>query len=92
MAESGGIGSPRAASPKREELTVVARARMAIARPSIVTWAASFSSAIRRLPKGDTATKSRLPRRASPASVEDSARIDHSAVPSAKIAPYLNVM
>ena len=53
--------------------------------------AVSFSSAMRRLPNGATATKSRLPRRASLASVEERAKIDHSAVPRAKIAPYLKV-
>ena len=90
--ESGGIGSPSAASPNSFELTVVATARIAIASPSIVRWAASFSSAIRRLPNGAAATKSRLPRRASPARVEDRARIDHSAVPRAKMAPYFQVM
>ena len=92
MAFNGGMGSPRAASPNRFELTVVAIARMAIARNSMVRWAASFSSATRRLPNGVTATKSRLPRLASLASVDDSARIDHRPVPRAKIAPYFQLM
>jgi hypothetical protein len=91
-ADSGGIWSPRAASPKAFELTVVATLRITRAMASIVRWAASFSSAIRRLPNGVTATKSRLPRLASLASVEDRARIDHNAVPRAKIAPYFQLM
>ena len=90
--DSGGIVSPREASPNTVELTVVPMARTTMASASIVTWAASFSSAIRRLPNGAAATMSRLPRRASPASVPDSAKIDHRAVPRAKIAPYLKVM
>ena len=91
-ADSGGIWSPSAASPKAFELIVVARVRISSAIASIVRWAASFSSATRRLPNGVTATNSRLPRLASLASVEDSARIDHSAVPRAKIAPYFQLM
>ena len=43
-----------------------------------VAWAVSFCVAMRRLETGVTATKSRLPRRASATSVTDSARIDHS--------------
>ena len=81
--DRSGIGSPSAALPNAFELIVVATARIAIASPSIVRWAASFSRAIRRLPNGAAATRSRLPRRASPASVDDSARIDQSAVPRA---------
>ncbi len=87
-----GIGSPRAASPNSVELAVVTTARIAMASQSIVRWAASFSSAIRRLPNGAAATKSRLPRRASPARVEERARIDQSAVPRAKTAPYFQLM
>ena len=64
---------------------------MTSAPQTTVRWAASFSIAIRRLPNGETATKSRLPRLASPASVPVRAMIDHSAVPSANMAPYLNV-
>ncbi len=90
--ERGGIGSPSDASPYRFELTVVANARMTRARASIVRCAASFSSAILRLPNGAAATKSRLPRRASPASVDERARIDQSAVPRAKMAPYFQLM
>ena len=90
--DSGGIVSPREASPNTIELTVVPMARTTMASASIVTWAATFSSAIRRLPNGAAATMSRLPRRASPASVAESAKIDHRAVPMAKIAPYLKVM
>ena len=37
-------------------------ARMTTTSAMTVRWAASFSSATRRLPKGATATKSRLPR------------------------------
>ncbi len=91
-AESGGIWSPSAASPKAFELIVVARVRITSAIASIVRCAASFSSATRRLPNGVTATKSRLPRLASPARVDDRARIDHRAVPSAKMAPYFQLM
>ena len=57
-----------------------------------VRCAASFSSAIRRLPKGAAATNSRLPRRASPASVPDRARIDHRAAMSGKNGPYFQDM
>ena len=90
-AESSGIASPSAASPKRFELSVVMSARTTIASQSRVRWAASFSRAMRRFPNGAAATKSRLPRRASPASVPDRAMIDQMAVPSTKIALYLNV-
>ena len=45
-----------------------------------VTCAATFSTAMRRFPSGVAATNSRLPRRASPASVPDSAKSDHNAV------------
>ena len=91
-ADKGAIWSPRAASPNAFELTVVATARITIANPSMVRCAASFSRAIRRLPNGAAATKSRLPRLASPASVEERARIDQSAVPRAKMAPYFQDM
>ncbi len=90
--DASGIWSPSAASPKTFELTVRAMARITIASARRVRCAASFSSAMRRLPNGVTATKSRLPRRASPASVDDRAKIDQSVTPSAKIAPYLKVM
>ena len=89
IAPTGGIWSPSAASPKAFELTKIMIATKAIASHSIVRWAATFSRAIRRLPKGPAATKSRLPRRVSPASVPDSARIDQSAVPSVKIGAVL---
>jgi hypothetical protein len=89
--DSSGIWSPRAASPKTFELNVVMRARTTIASQSRVRWAASFSRAMRRLPNGAAATKSRLPRRASPARVPDRAMIDQIAVPRAKIALYLKV-
>ena len=52
IAESGEIWSPRAASPKVLELMTIINAMNARARPSIVRCAASFSSAIRRLPNG----------------------------------------
>ena len=83
------MASPSAASPNAFELNVIATAMISIASHSRVRCAASFSSAMRRLPNGAAATKSRLPRRASPASVPDRARIDHTAVPRAKIVPYL---
>ncbi len=63
-----------------------------MASHNIVRCAESFSRAIRRLPKGTAATRSRLPRRASPASVPDRARIDHSAVPRANTAPYFQLI
>jgi hypothetical protein len=44
-----------------------------------VRCAASFSNAIRRIPRGVVATNSMLPRRVSPASVPDRAMIDHRA-------------
>ncbi len=40
------------------EATTLATASTAIVKPRIVTWAASFSSAIRRLPNGAAATMS----------------------------------
>jgi hypothetical protein len=73
------------------ELTVSITAMNASARASIVTCAATFSIAMRRLPNGVVATMSRLPRPASPASVEDSPRIDHSDVASTKTRPYFQV-
>ena len=57
-----------------------------------MTCAASFSRATRRLPNGLAATKSRLPRCASPASVPDRARIDQSPTSRAKNGPYFQVM
>ena len=60
-------------------------------RAVIVTCAASFSSATLRFPRGAAATKSRLPRLASPASVEESARIDQSPAPRAKNGPYFQL-
>ena len=90
-ASTGEIWSPRLASPNAVELTTSITAVKASARPTIVRWAASFSSAMRRLPKGAAATKSRLPRAASPASVPDRARIDHRAVPRMNSDPYFQV-
>ena len=90
-AESGAMVSPRAGSPKSLELATQATASTAIAIPSIVRWAVTFSIAIRRLPNGADATMSRLPRLASPARVPDRAMIDHRVVPMAKIAPYFQV-
>ncbi len=66
-------------------------ARNVIESAIAVTCAASFSIAIRRFPYGAAATRSRLPRRASPASVEESARIDHIEAMNAKNGPYLYV-
>ncbi len=92
MEPPSGIWSPSDGSPNTFELTKIMIATKAIASQSMVRWAASFSSAIRRFPKGEAATKSRLPRAASPARVPDSARIDQSAVLRAKVAPYFQVM
>src|ERR1035437_3315033 len=86
------IWSPSAELPNTFELTKVMIATKAIASQSTVRWAASFSSAIRRFPNGEAATRSRLPRAASPASVPDSARIDQRAVPRANMAPYFQLM
>ena len=47
----------------------------------------TFSTAIRRMPSGVVAMNSRLPRRASEASVPDIANTDHSATMSAIDAP-----
>ncbi len=54
-----------------------------------VRWPDSFSSAMRALEMGAAATKSRLPRRVSEASVPDRARIDHRLTMSGKNVPYL---
>ena len=69
-APASGISSPSSGMPKTDEATRVATTRNTIESATAVTWAASFSSAIRRLPNGAAATKSRLPRRASPARVD----------------------
>ncbi len=89
--DSSEIESPSEASPKTFELNVSMTVRTSIASASSVRCAPTFSSAMRRLPNGAAATKSRLPRRASPARVPERAKTDHRAVPSAKIAPYLKV-
>ncbi len=86
-----GIWSPSDASPKALELTVSMTATNSTASHIRTRWAASFSIAIRRLPNGDVATMSRLPRAASPASVPDRARIDQNAVPRLNMAPYFQV-
>ncbi len=78
--------------PKSVVPSQVARARMRTTPAIAVRCAASFSSATRRLPKGVAATRSRLPRRASVASVPESARIDHIPVRMGKKKPYLNIM
>ena len=57
-----------------------------------VRWAASFSSARRRLPNGAEATNSMLPRRDSRASVPDRARIDHRLATKMKNGPYFQDM
>ncbi len=92
IAPPSGMSSPSAASPKAFELTKIMIATKAIASHSIVRCPASFSRAIRRLPKGPAATKSRLPLRTSPASVPDRARIDQRAVPRPNRAPYFQLM
>jgi hypothetical protein len=89
MAAETGISSPSSATPKTAEATRVAMARKIIDTAMAVTWAASFSRAMRRLPSGATATMSRLPRLASPASVPDKARIDQRPARNAKNGPYL---
>ena len=63
----------------------IATAAMAI--PTAATCAATFCSAIERLEWGVATANSRLPRRASPARVEDSARMDQSPAKSAKYGP-----
>ena len=68
--------------------TQVTTARKATASAIPVTWAASFSIAIRRLPNGAAATMSRLPRLASAASVPESATMDQTAAITPKNGPY----
>jgi hypothetical protein len=57
---------------------------------SRATWAATFSAAMRRRLRGEAATRSRLPRRASPASEPDRARIDQKAAISSRTGPYFH--
>ena len=84
-----GIASPGSV-PNAALPTQVTMARNTIAPNMPVRCAASFSIAIRRLPKGAAATMSRLPRCASEASVPDSAVIDHSPAISPKNGPYFH--
>ena len=75
IAADHGISSPGSvakAAPASHAQTAVT----ATMRPRTVRFAASFSRAMRRIPSGVTATSSRLPRRASEASVPDNARMD----------------
>ena len=60
-----------------------------MATVSITTWARTFSHATRRRLIGSARRKSRLPRRLSPASVAERARIDHSPVTRGRKPPYL---
>ena len=53
---------------------------MIIATVMAATWAATFSRAMRRRARGVVSTISRLPRRTSAASVDESARMDHRPV------------
>ena len=57
-----------------------------------VRCAASFSRAIRRIPIGVTAISSRLPRRASEASVPDIARMDQRHTIRASDAPVFQAI
>ena len=92
-ADSGGIWSPSAASPNSVRADAWWR-RRGSASPGRASSGARPASRARSgaCRTASTATKSRLPRPASPASVPDSARIDHSAVPRAKTAPYFQLM
>ena len=78
MAFTGGISSPGSV-PKRAPAIQAVTATMTITMSIPVRCANSFSIAIRRSPRGVTATSSMLPRRDSAASVDDRARIDQMA-------------
>ena len=91
IAADGEIASPGSV-PKAVPASHAASARTAIAAVRTVTCAASFSSATRRRPNGAEATNSRLPRRASLASVPESARIDQIAAMNTMYGPYFQAM
>ncbi len=76
-AAAGTISSPGNLA-KTTPATQAASAMTAITTASATTWPATFSSASRARERDVVATNSRLPRRASPASVPDRARIDQS--------------
>jgi hypothetical protein len=84
-----GIWSPGSLA-KAAPATQAARAMAAATTVSRATWAATFSAAMRRRPRGEAATRSRLPRRASPARVPDRARIDQKAAISSSTGPYFH--
>src|SRR5262249_59140957 len=89
-AAAGGLAPPGrlpTAAPASQE----AKARTAIAPNMTVRWAASFSTARRRLLNGEAATRSRLPLRASAASVPESARIDQREAAKRKTGPYFHI-
>lgn len=89
MAAVAGTSSPgslaKAAPPSQ-----AAKAMTIAATVSRATWAATFSVATRRRLRGAAATRSRLPRRASLASVPDSARTDQKAAISSRTGPYFH--
>ena len=76
-AAAGGISSPGNAA-KTAPAAQAATAMTAAAISSAVTWPASFSMAMSARGSGAATARSRLPWRASPARVEDRARIDQS--------------
>ena len=88
-ARSSGIASP-GRLPNAAPATHVAAASATSTTAINVRCAATFSPASRRRPMGVTARTSRLPRRASPASVPDSARMLQSAAIQTKNAPYFH--
>ena len=79
--ESSGSFAPR--TPVAHAMN----ATTAMAIPTATACPTTFSRAIDRLERGVATAKSRLPCRASPASTDDSARMDHSPAKSAKYGP-----
>src|SRR5262249_46867396 len=89
-AAAGAIASPGCVA-KRAPASQEATARTVIAPVITVRWAASFSIAIRRRPKGAAATRSRLPRLASAARVPESATIGHRLATETKTGPHFHI-
>ena len=89
IAAAGGISSPGSLA-KTVPPSQAAKAMTAATTVSRATWAATFSKAMRRRLRGEAATRSRLPRRASPASVSDRDRTDQKAAISSRTGPYFH--
>ena len=85
-AAAGAMGSP-GSTPYTTPVTHVARPASVTTAASAVTCARTFARATRRRVDGPARTMSRLPRAASPASVDESASSDHSPPMSAKYGP-----